>query len=749
MKLLRQFPALAFTLVLLSLLGVSTALRSLPLLMVAGVLAAVSWYITEGPRSRSLPKWAANVLVMAACLHVFFDLLTNRHDVVGVLARFSVWLTLIKLYEHKTARDYATLLALSLLLMLIGALASADLLFGVILLAYGGLGLYALLLFQLHRGFEDARKARGRVVPREYRLAPPLRPIFGRGAGGQFGSLSLVIALAGLGLSIGAFVLTPRGPGRGFMSDWGRDRSVSGFTSQVDLTSASRISQSRRVVMQARLRATDGGGPIRMETPLYLRGGVLTRWSPNGVWRPPDEVESRRLLVGDDAVGIGGFRADEAPTYELSVTMLEPASVVFAPYLPVRVAVPGGAELEYQPRTQLLSVDGRGALDVYRVSFQPTPSRDTLRQTTIMGPSPSRRNGGYDNLNVEQLARQLLEDARIGPSPPRGGEDYWRWSQSAARAFERFLRSDQFTYTLDLSTAPPLQAGMDPVESFLFEGRRGHCEYFASAMAALCHCVEIQARVVTGYLATEYDEGLSMYLVRDSNAHAWVEVRSSDEGWTNFDPTPAADGFDASLTERTLTDRLRWMYERMEFAWNTNVVSYNQSSQTRLATRFDFRWGERIGNLMTSAKDAAASLNRTFYFGYAGYLWLGLVGCILIAAILVLLRIALRRRRLRRMLHLSHLSQSAYRRMLRQLGFYLDMLGVLRRAGRMKPSWQPPLDFARTLRKEDDVAATLVAEVTDLFYAVRYGDHELSASESARATALVAELDQHFRERAA
>ena len=171
--------------------------------MIAGVLAAVSWYITEGPRSRALPKWAANILVMAACLHVFFDLMTNRHDVVGVLARFTVWLTLIKLYEHKSARDYATLLALSLLLMLIGALASADLLFGVILLAYGGLGLYALLLFQLHRGYEEAKVARERIVPPAYRLAPPLRPIFGRRTGGHFASLAGMVAVAGLVLRRG------------------------------------------------------------------------------------------------------------------------------------------------------------------------------------------------------------------------------------------------------------------------------------------------------------------------------------------------------------------------------------------------------------------------------------------------------------------------------------------------------------------------------------------------------------------
>ena len=52
---------------------------------------------------------------------------------------------------------------------------------------------------------------------------------------------------------------------------------------------------------------------------------------------------------------------------------------------------------------------------------------------------------------------------------------------------------------------------------------------------------------------------------------------------------------------------------------------------------------------------------------------------IVAAAIVVFTRVILRRRRLSRMLHLSHLRPDVYRRMLRQLGFYLDMLGILRK----------------------------------------------------------------------
>ncbi|MHC5024591.1 MAG: transglutaminaseTgpA domain-containing protein, partial [Planctomycetota bacterium] len=177
MKLLRSFPLLAFALVLLSIVGLCVAQKSVGLLLVAGALAVTSWYVTEGPRGRSLPRWVSNVLVLAVSLNVVVDLLQHRDDFLGVLGRFTVWLTLIKLYERRTPRDYAHLLVLSLLLILTGCLKSSDLLFGSILLAYAALGLYVLLLFQLHAAHERVKVRRAGVIPEGYRLLPPLRPV--------------------------------------------------------------------------------------------------------------------------------------------------------------------------------------------------------------------------------------------------------------------------------------------------------------------------------------------------------------------------------------------------------------------------------------------------------------------------------------------------------------------------------------------------------------------------------------------
>ena len=131
MKLLRSYPLMAFALVMLGIVGQCIAQSSLGLLTVAGSLAAMSWFVTEGPRGRALPRWVSNILTIGVGLNVIVDFVQHMPDYPGVLGRFTIGLTLIKLYERKTARDHAQLLALSLLLMLTGCLMSSSLLFGV------------------------------------------------------------------------------------------------------------------------------------------------------------------------------------------------------------------------------------------------------------------------------------------------------------------------------------------------------------------------------------------------------------------------------------------------------------------------------------------------------------------------------------------------------------------------------------------------------------------------------------------
>ena len=92
-------------------------------------------------------------------------------------------------------------------------------------------------------------------------------------------------------------------------------------------------------------------------------------------------------------------------------------------------------------------------------------------------------------------------------------------------------------------TVPREPDGVDAVDHFLFETRRGFCEHIAASMAVLLRAEGIPTRVVTGYGPGERNPFTGYYEVRNSDAHAWVEVFYPSYGWVPYDPTfgvPAA-----------------------------------------------------------------------------------------------------------------------------------------------------------------------------------------------------------------
>lgn len=101
-----------------------------------------------------------------------------------------------------------------------------------------------------------------------------------------------------------------------------------------------------------------------------------------------------------------------------------------------------------------------------------------------------------------------------------------------AAAIQRYLRSDEFTYSLE----PQPGTGYEAMTRFLFEDRRGYCEQFAGSMAAMARVVGIPSRVAVGWLPGEQTgDG---YEVTMHDMHAWPELYFEGVGWVRFEPTP-------------------------------------------------------------------------------------------------------------------------------------------------------------------------------------------------------------------
>ena len=101
-----------------------------------------------------------------------------------------------------------------------------------------------------------------------------------------------------------------------------------------------------------------------------------------------------------------------------------------------------------------------------------------------------------------------------------------------ALAIQAYLRGIEYDQYIN-----PPPAGRDVVDWFLFDSRRGYCDYYASAMAVLCRVLGIPARVAQGYSPGQYDSDLHRYVVRQLDAHAWPLVYFPRFGWIKFEPT--------------------------------------------------------------------------------------------------------------------------------------------------------------------------------------------------------------------
>lgn len=151
--------------------------------------------------------------------------------------------------------------------------------------------------------------------------------------------------------------------------------------------------------------------------------------------------------------------------------------------------------------------------------------------------------------------RRHTADARAGPRCDGIGQ---RWASGQRRSSD----SDSGNYT-ETSLTLVGCGGDHPLEDFLFRYKSGHCEYFASAMVLLLRSQGIPARLVTGFLGGEYNRLEGYYVVRQVNAHAWVEAWIEGEGWRTFDATPPdgrpGSGGEGAL-QRSDSCRTTWFF---------------------------------------------------------------------------------------------------------------------------------------------------------------------------------------------
>jgi transglutaminase-like putative cysteine protease len=136
-----------------------------------------------------------------------------------------------------------------------------------------------------------------------------------------------------------------------------------------------------------------------------------------------------------------------------------------------------------------------------------------------------------------ELPTSVTEETRDLAQVVAGGA---RTPYEQAMDIQTYLRE---TYGYDESISGPAN-GQDAVDYFLFQEKKGYCEYFASAMVVMLRSLDVPARVVAGFREVPFSQEANGYLYTEKQAHTWVEVYFPDYGWIPFEPTPGVSPFD-------------------------------------------------------------------------------------------------------------------------------------------------------------------------------------------------------------
>jgi transglutaminase-like putative cysteine protease len=302
------------------------------------------------------------------------------------------------------------------------------------------------------------------------------------------------------------------------------------------------------------------------------------------------------------------------------------------------------------------------------------------------------------------------------------------WSQAQAwagegSAAERALRIQDhlrrdYKYSLESSNQPV----RDPLSHFLFVTRRGYCEYFASAMAVMLRTQGIPSRVVTGFQNGYFNELSGMYVIRASDAHAWVEAwmplpgRPEAQGWVTLDPTPAAD----APRRSGLSARINMYLDAADSMWQQWVMAYDLGHQAILAAKFEGTLRAFSQARLRGEKPWNAGI-WTGLKSWAGWV----VGLVVIAVLGMLMRPRwknlLRRLSVRRIARHGGTAHDA-------TVLYSHMLEALGRRGFLKPATVTPREFAQGLPESE---CSAVRHFTSLYYSVRFGGDTSATAEMA------------------
>ncbi len=681
------------------------ALPMVIILMISALHAGGVHFIRRAIARVTVSPTMWNILLIGAFALLLIDLTVVSRDLLPAGIHFLVVLLAVKLLTLQQRRDYRHLYAISLMAILASAALTSDAWYVPIFLLYLITAVWTLLLYHMTQETGDTAVGHQTIPIRITR---------------HFFWLTNGTVVLAIALTLAIFFLIPRMGAGVLQKTSGEALRATGFSDRVDLGTIGSVKQDPQIVMRVELPDQ----PAVDKDRLYLRGLAYDQYNGQSWTHSGTRRRSLSLVAeGTFLVRPAGSRSSNSlsgsvrqdimlETLDTAVLFAAPfAELVSGEFLEMQADAMGGLRLPASPasriRYSVISQAPQLAADERMASALDYP--DAILAHYLQVPMASQ--------HVADLARRV--------------------SIEATTPFERTLAIQQhllknYSYSLEADTATLSH----PLDEFLFTRKTGYCEHYATAMVVMLRTVGIPARLVTGFLATEWNEYGGYFTVRQRDAHAWVEVYFPHSGWITMDPTP---------TVSTAISTSRWapltrFGESVRLQWDRLFVRYSVKDQ--LAVVHGVREGtdalrERVSrgvSLLSAPIGQTLSrlmhMVRTFHLGMLELI----TGVIVVGSALFLLmlrdRIAL--------WATTHLPTSHPELAIVQL--YARMLRMMERHGVRKSPAATASEFARLVEQEWKAAAPIVANVTALYHQGRFSQTPLTPGELSRAAEQVGQL---------
>lgn len=607
-------------------------------------------------------------LLLLFFLFTIFRIFTGT-DILDALSHLTIVVQLAKILSQKRGKDYLYIFSISFLQLLVASVMTTSLAFAIVFIIYTVAATWAFMGYNLREQI-DEHESISISLP-IIRLSP------------HFIITTVCVIFLSFFITAILFMVIPRLGSGLILPAVSRKIIHTGFSHEVDLEKSSIISENSSIIMRARPL----GKIENLNNQLIWRGVAFDTFDGLRWTQSSDEL----YALNPVALGVFSLSHNIKDTNPLAWEIyLEPLGTtsLFIPYGTYRINI-NFQRLFYDERSNLYLPFAPGECIVYRI--ESSSNSPLIIENHINPNSSTYLSLPPLTISIKELTEKITSTAKN--------------NFEKAELIEKYLR-ENYSYSL---TDNPTN-----LDDFLFIKKKGHCELFATAMTVMLRLSGIPARLVSGFIGGEWNHYGKYFMIRQKDAHTWVEAFLEPYGWIVFDPTPP------SGKKEHYNHILKAAYVYIDFIkhnWQRYIISYNIYDQITILRKIretNQKWKNQTLTIREYFEKKIKNYKRSII----------IYGISLLTAFGITLLFYSIKRNIPFLRKLSHKTRRYH-----DCTFYYEVLDILSKKGLVIRPSQTPLEFLDYVKQKKHELAHIMEKLTSLYLNVRFGEKILNEQE--------------------